>query len=365
MDGEISFWKKYRTLFLFLTILVVVFILAYAFRSELLPFLVGLVLAYLLLPVIKWAELRIPPKDKWMGAKRIFLIILIFLLAIALLFGGIIYVYYGVKDSVLNIINNSPQYIVNAQHNIEQWSESFMEAMPPAYQQQINTVFDNIGSKAGEALQAIFKTGIGFIPGTVGMIAGFLALPFFLFFLLKDSESLGKGFYALLPDALAVHAKNIFKIIENVIGKYIRAQLVLGSAVAILIFTGLSILGIKLAPALAVFAGLMELIPTVGPWIGAIVGLLVILAVDPGKVFLAAIVYLSANLLENLLLVPRIQGGFLRINPAILMVVLVLGASTGGVWGMVLAAPLTALIVAIYKYVRSNPESTEAVQVDN
>jgi len=359
LNKEVSFWKRYRALITFLLILAAIFVLAYIFRSELLPFIIGLIFAYLLLPLIKWAEQRLPPKNKWMSAKRIFLIIFAFILGISLLVGFIVYFYYGVRDVVSDVINKTPEYISTIQNNLESWYMSIFEVIPPQYQQQISDFFSSVNNEVGKALQVIFSTGIGTVPRTVGLIAGFLALPFFLFFILKDAESLKTSFYDLLPKTLTVHTQNIFTIIDNVVGKYIRAQLLLGFVVAILVFIGLSILGIKLAPVLAIFAGIMELIPTVGPWISGILGVLLILAIDPSKFIPAIIVYVAANLLENLLLVPRIQGGFLRINPAILMVGLVLGASLGGIWGMVLAGPLIALALEIYKYIRSISGSDE------
>ena len=139
--------------------------------------------------------------------------------------------------------------------------------------------------------------------------------------------------------------------------------MLLGTVVGVLVFTGLSILGIELAPALAVFAGITELIPIVGPWIGGVAGVIVTLAVAPDKAFLVAVLYVVVQQLENILLVPRIQGGYLRINPAILIVLLVLGAKIAGIWGMILIAPLTAVIVEIYKYVNSAMQMNEAEQV--
>jgi predicted PurR-regulated permease PerM len=363
LTDEVSFWKWYKTLILFLIGLIVVFSLTYALRSVVLPFLVGLVLAYLLLPMVKWAECKLPPKDKWMEAKRVFLIILVFILTIILLVLFAIYVYLGVRDSFSNILSQAPQYISDGLDTIQQRLESFREIAPPEYQQQIDSALGNISIKLGGALQGVFTSGIALVPATIGMIAGFLSLPFFLFFLLKDSESLGTGFYSLLPVSLATHARNIFKIMDNVLGKYIRAQVMLASVIAIFVFTGLSILGIKLAPALAIFAGIMEIIPVIGPWVAGIFGVLVTLAIAPSKIIWVALVYILANLLENLFLVPRIQGGFLRINHAILRVVLVVGASLGGIWGMVLAAPLTALVVEIYKYIRSSTGAAEATQI--
>ncbi len=185
MADEVSFWKRYKTLILFLIGLAVVFWLIYALRSVLLPFLVGLILAYFLLPVIKWAEQRLPPKGKWMGAKRLFFIIIAFILVISLLVLFIIYVYVGIRDSFSTILSQASQYISDGVDNIQKWVESLRKTAPPQYQQQIDSALGNISSKLGEALQGAFVSGITLIPGTVGMIAG-LFFFFWLFLSLLD-----------------------------------------------------------------------------------------------------------------------------------------------------------------------------------
>jgi len=119
----------------------------------------------------------------------------------------------------------------------------------------------------------------------------------------------------------------------------------------------------SVAPVLAVFAGLTELIPTLGPWIGGVVAVIVTLAIAPEKVIWVALLFLVVQLLENSLLVPRIQGGYLRIHPAILVVLLVLGAYVAGFWGILLIAPFTATIVEIYKYVRHSIKVEDTQQL--
>jgi predicted PurR-regulated permease PerM len=162
---------------------------------------------------------------------------------------------------------------------------------------------------------------------------------------------------------MAKHARNIFAIMDKVLGQYIRAQVILGATVAVLVFIGLSILGIKLAPALAVVAGVFEFIPTIGPWLSGILGVVVALAVAPDRAIWVALVYLVVQLSENLLLVPRIHGGFLRINPAVLLVLLALGSYLAGIWGMILFPPLAALIVQVYRYVRQSVEDSEKLSL--
>ena len=195
------------------------------------------------------------------------------------------------------------------------------------------------------------------------MLDGFVTLPIFLFYVLRDSKRLRDGFYSAFSPQVAERTRNIISIVEGVLGRWVRAQLVLGFVVACLCFIGLSILGIELAPALAVFAGLTEFIPILGPWLGGAAGVIVTLAVAPDKVIWVALVYLIVQQLENMLLVPRIQGSYLRIHPAIILVLLPLGAYIAGFWGMVLAVPLTATIVEIYKYIRQSVSVEESQQL--
>jgi predicted PurR-regulated permease PerM len=128
----------------------------------------------------------------------------------------------------------------------------------------------------------------------------------------------------------------------------------LGLVVAVLSFIGLSILDISFAPALAIFAGLTELIPILGPWIGGAFAVVVTLATTPEKAIWVVVVFVSVQFVENNLLVPRIQGGYLRIHPAVVLVLLVVGSFVAGIWGIILIVPLTATVVEIYRYLRRN-----------
>jgi predicted PurR-regulated permease PerM len=126
----------------------------------------------------------------------------------------------------------------------------------------------------------------------------------------------------------------------------------LGLIVGYFAFVGLLILGIPYAPALALLAGIGEMIPTLGPWISGGVSAIVTLAIAPDKTLWVILIFLVIQLFENTLLVPRIHGAYLNIHPAILLFLLVVGAYVAGFWGLLLAAPLTATIVAIVKYIR-------------
>jgi len=363
MSTDGGAFRRNRALIFFLLALAIVFGLLYALRSTILPFILGVVMAYLLLPLVDWAEKKLSFKGRWEKIARPLLILLIFILALGV--GGLFtfYLITAVSGSFAVLFQNAPDYISKGLAMWKEWFETFHRSLSPAQQQQLDQAISGIGSRLGVAFQDAFVHGLKIVPATFSMILGFAGLPLFLFYVLKDSKELSAGFYSFLTPGVARHARNIFAIMDNVLGRYIRAQVIIGATVAVLVFIGLSILGIKLAPALAVVAGVFEFIPTIGPWLSGILGVVVALAVVPDKAIWVALVYLLVQLSENLLLVPRIHGGFLRINPAVLLFLLALGSYLAGIWGMVLFPPLAALIVQLHRYVRQSVEDSEKLSL--
>ena len=363
MNTATSLFIKHRRLILFLLAIFIISLLLYVLRNAVLVFAFGLVLAYLFRPLISWAEKRLPPHDKWQQAKRVSLVILALILIFGLIGLVLYYVITALIAAVSVIIQNAPYYISKSLLTLQEWTEAIRQLLPSEIQQQLDKFLLDIGASISHAVQDISVRGVSLIPTTFHLVLGFVSLPIFLFYVLKDSEKLGKGFYSALPPWAAEHARNMTSIIELVLGRYIRAQLLLGFIVGYLCFIGLFILRVQFALELAILAAVTELIPLLGPWIGGAVAVVVTLATAPEKAVWVAVLYLSVQLLENHLLVPRIQGHYLHIHPAIMIVLLVLGAYAGGFWGIILIVPVTATIVELYKYVRRITEVGESQQL--
>jgi predicted PurR-regulated permease PerM len=162
------------------------------------------------------------------------------------------------------------------------------------------------------------------------------------------------GCWSLRIPGPGAHTKSIFFIIQNAIVHYIRGQLLLRIAVAILSYALLMLLRIEFALPLAIFAGAMDLVPSIGPWLGGALVVLVTLATDPEKVIWVGLGYLVIQLLENQLLGPRIQGSQMEIHPAFLLLLSVLGAYFAGILGFIIVLPLTMTIIKTFKYLRDS-----------
>jgi predicted PurR-regulated permease PerM len=136
----------------------------------------------------------------------------------------------------------------------------------------------------------------------------------------------------------------------------VKAQLFLAIVVGVMVYIGLLALGIKFPILLATIAGFTELIPIIGPILGAIPGIFVTLATAPEKIVWVALLYLAVQVLENSLLVPRIQSQALRVHPVAIMLALVIGSEFAGLYGIILGPPLLAAAKEVFFYARSwNP----------
>ncbi len=346
-----NFFSRYRRIILFILALILVFWLVWILRNILLPFLLGLILAYLLLPPILWLEKRLPRKNRLMQLKRILLVLFIYFIAVAIIGITAFFTIPVIISSIADFIASLPELIPEIFQTFQGWFNRTLQILPPEIQQQISGYLENILGIVGEAIWEAVIASAAFLTANIGLILGFASLPVFLFYILKDKEKLIRGFYSGMPSWTAEQAKNIIGIIEDVLGRYIRSQLLLSFVVGLLDFIGLYILGIPFAPALAFWAALTEFIPILGPWLGGAAGVIVTLAVMPDKIIWVVIVYLSVQLLENNVLIPRIQGQFLRIHPAIILILIVIGGYFAGLWGIILIVPLTATIIRLYRYV--------------
>jgi predicted PurR-regulated permease PerM len=318
----------------------------------LLPFAVGLVLAYLLMPMIWWLEKKLPPRYKWPGFRRVISVLIAFLLLIAILGGFGYIVVDAVSDATVTLIKNAPAIIANSIYQVQQWLESVITSLPEEWQAEGWELIQG-GQDLGEVIRDGLLKAISSITGSYAAILGFAVLPFFLFYILKDSERLSGALDSAMPSPYRAHARNIITIIEQVLGRYIRAQIMLGVIVGYFTLIGLLVLNVPFALALAIIAGVMEMVPTLGPWIGGAVAVLVTLAFEPDKAIWVIVLYLAVQAVENNFLVPKVQSAYLRIHPAVMILLLVLGAYFAGFWGIVLVGPLTATLVEVYKYIRA------------
>jgi len=361
--------KHWRLVALGLGIFVFIWVV-YLMRTVVLPFALGLVLAYLLTPVVSWLEVRLPPRGKWPDAKRIVSVIVAFLLLLCIIGGFTYFIVTAVIDASIILLENAPSLLGRSVYVLQNWLDGVIENFPLEIQQSCRNELLEGGISVGQNIRDGLMGAISSVPNTFSMILGFAVLPFFLFYIMKDSEKLKKGFSSMMTPRMGVHARNVVTIVERVLGRYIRAQLMLGLIVAYFSFIGLFLMKVPFSLALALLAGLTELIPTLGPWIGGAVAVIVALAMAPEKAIWVAVLFFAIQMVENNLLVPKIQSAYLHIHPAVMIVLLVFGAYFAGFWGLLLVGPLVATLMEVFNYIREHyqlgqerPGDTEKLEI--
>ncbi len=207
-------------------------------------------------------------------------------------------------------------------------------------------VVDNlntVSSQLGNVGQTLFSHTLGVISGVVAVITIFVLS----FYLLLEQDGLKKVYQGLLaPEYYERLAETTKKIAEK-LGAWLRGQLWLMIVVGVMVAIGLSIIGLPYALALGLWAALTEIVPIIGPWIGAIPGIIVGFAHSPLYGLLAMIIYVAVQQLESNLLVPRIMGRAVGLNPVVVIIAILIGDKLYGIMGILLSVPLAAAISVI------------------
>jgi predicted PurR-regulated permease PerM len=341
--------RRNRAILICITLALLLLLLWQA-GSALSPFVVGGILAYLLLPAVKRLERILPTQRRFVGFRRPLAILIVYILAITLIVTVVRLVVPPLASQIGDIVVRGPDLLAQARERLDDWAARYHAAVPDEIEAAIDSNLAQIGSAAATAVRTALTASFGWLLRTFNVIIGFLVIPIWLFYVLKDQERGLQFFYSLFPPAVAKDVKAVVEITDDVLKRYIRGQLFLGLSIGVASFIFLSLIGLPYALVLAIVNGFFELIPIIGPWLGAIPGIIVTLAVAPDKLPLVIIFYIVLQQVENVLLVPKIQGDAVDINPAFLIIALVIGGNVGGVWGLLAAVPLAAIARDIFIY---------------
>jgi len=322
----------------------------YVARAALFPYLFGLVVAYLVLPLVNWIDRRMPPRLQGRALSRPLAIVLVYSVGIVLVTGVIAFVVPVIGQQVEALWESRQVLAQNAYDLVTELLERYRRDVPANFQQALEEYLSGLPGKIGEVVQRGLGRTIGAVTSTISFVLGFIVVPFWLFYILNDQARVSAGLLSLIPERWEADVLNLLRIADDIFSAYIRGQLLLCLFVGGMATVGLTVAGVPYALVLGVVAGVFELIPFIGPLLGAVPGVIVAALVSWPKAGWAALVFFVIQQVENLLLVPRISGQSVRLHPALVMVVLVVGNEAAGLWGMLLAVPVTALIRDVFKY---------------
>lgn len=337
-------------------------------EAAMMPFIVGLVLAFVLMPLVDGLNRFLP---------RAVAILLVYVLIIAAIVSFFVYLVPIIVDQTNNVLNNSNDYINAISKWLNDTYSQVKNQMPTDFRSQFDDAVNNFPKTAGNFVQQVIGGVISgtfsVVFGTIGFVVGILIIPFWMFYVLKDKAKGMRLFYTLITPSLREDARKLVLIVTEGLNDYIRGQLLVAGSVGVLVTIGLMIIGFQ--PNSAIFlgflAGLFEVLPIVGPILGSIPSILVAFfyngeVANFDMVLKVAITFIIVQQIEGNLLVPKIAGDSTKLHPAIVMLVIIVGSEVAGLIGAIVSVPLTAVgrDVYVYLYQRlvlgATPEQAEA-----
>lgn len=341
---------KRRLLLAAAAIVIVTLLAVYLLGTVLLSLGISLVIAYVLLPPARLLERGLPRAAARRGWNRGIAVSVIFVVLVGVVAGVLALVIPPTIEQAQQFIEEFPELIDSARATVEGWVEQYTEQIPADVRARIEGTLANAGSTVSESAWDVVTQTVRVVSGSFTVLLGLATAPVLVFYLMKDSAAIRSSISSPFPGALRPILNDVLDIADRTMGAYIRGQLTLGLVVGIVVTIGLVALGVPFSYVLGIVAGLTELVPIIGPWIGGAAGVLVTLALDPGKLPWVIALYLGVQLLENVLLVPRIQGDSLRMHPVAVIMVILIASHYFGLWGVILGPPLAAMVkdLAVY-----------------
>ncbi len=337
-------------LILVLALFALIFASLWFARGALVPYVLALVMAYVLLPAVNWLEARLRRLFRGSAAARPVAILLVYILGAGLVALFVSLVVPVIAQQLRLLWESRVELANQTQGLFERTMYWYRETVPAAWQEQIAKMLQDVAATLTKALQTGITRTVSLVTGTVSLILGMAVVPFWLFYVLQDQSKVTRSVAKLFPQHLRADLFSLTRIVDSILSAYLRGQLLLCLFIGIMATVGLSLLGVQFAVVLGLIAGIFEILPFIGPVIGMVPALIVALIQSPILGLWTLLLFVGIQQVENLFLVPRISGRAVQLHPALIMVVLVIGNELAGLWGMLLAVPATAIFRDVFKY---------------
>ncbi len=316
----------------------------------LVPFLISWFLAYLIHPIVGFFQYKCRLKHRALSVAVTLILLLVLL-------GGLGFLLLTpITNELIRMGKLLATYVTNMQIDTilpEAWEAALVE--------RINEL-DLASLFTAGNINAVVQKAAGYIGGIIGggmsimsgLIVTFVCV-LYLVFILIDYEKISQGFVYAIPPKYRDLISNIKTDLEIGMNKYFRGQALIASTVGILFAIGFSIMDLPMAIVIGLFIGLLNMVPYLqglGIPITMLLGLLQ--SAETGTAYWIILleilaVFMIVQGIQDMLLVPLIMGNVIGMNPAIMLLSLSVWGSLLGVAGMIIALPITTVMISYYK----------------
>ena len=354
-----NYWTADRIVnsLLYIGGIVLIFVLLNYLGNYILPFLLALLCAYILDPLVLFFQRKLRIKWRWLA------VFLVLLLSIALFVGLILLVSPAIAKEVTKAANLFETYFASQDQsdlvpdNIRQYIENFLENNSlESFLTQEN--IQNYGAKVAQFAWNAISGTLGVVMGLFGIVSFLLYLIFIMIYYDEFSHNWGK----IIPKPYRSSGKVLLLDIEWEMKAYFRGQTLIVIIVGVLFAIGFKIIGLPLAIIFGIFVGLLNYVPymqLLGLIPAALLGTL--MSMETGMsiwvVFgMIAAVFIIIQLLQDAFITPKIMGDATGLNPAVILLALSVWGGLLGMVGLIIALPITSLILNYYRRFVMEPE---------
>ena len=362
---EFTFDRIARMLVLSVLILLI-YVAVQAIWSIILPFLLAGIFAYVMMPLVRFFQYTLRLRSRGLS------VILTLLLLGAVVYLAVIFIIPSINaeiEKTLQVISGYssgqdiltmilPRNIRNYLNGGLRWGNFPQQLSFEKVLENVKLLLDQVGGIINSTL-SIFSWGLVFLIGFIYFV-----------FILLDFENLARGFISLFPKTLRPTIRTISMDLDRYMNNYFRGQALVAMSVGILLSIGFNIIGLPLATAMGIFIGILNFIPYMQA-LGIIpLGLAsLLMAAQTGEnafvcMLLAYGVLMIVQIIQDMIIVPRIMGQTMGMRPSLILLVLSIWGYLLGFFGMLIALPITMFIYSLYmRYVLQDEEYIEQMRL--
>lgn len=311
----------------------------------LMPFVVSALFAYLGDPLVDRLEAR--------GLKRTPAVSVVFSVLFALLALLLLLLIPRLESQLSLLMDKLPGYLEWLRANLMPRLQALLPGDATTFDLKlVQQTLSEHWRAAGGLLTTLWSSVSGSGLAVVGWLANLVLIPVLTFYLLRDWDHLVAGVYALLPRPSAPALAGLAREADEMLGAFLRGQLLVMFALGVIYTTGLWLVGLDFALLIGMFAGIVSFVPYLGLIVGIVIaGIASVLQSQGfGDVPWVIVVFVAGQLLEGTVLTPRLVGERIGLHPVAVIFAVMAGGQLYGFFGILLALPVASVAMVLIRH---------------
>lgn len=322
---------------------VLFFILLYLLKNIIIIMLFAIVLASAISPSATWLQSR--------GVPRILGVLLLYILLFSMLALVLSMIVPFISQDLSQLTSVFPKIVEKVSSsldNVQKGSPQYFD-----FVSEIQNMLDGVSNY----LQQFSQSTVSLIVSVFGGVFSFFAILVISFYLSVMKNGIQVFLASVLPERYEDYAIDLWARSERKMGRWLQGQALLALVVGLIVYVGLSLMGIRFALVLGILAMVLEIVPVAGPVLAAIPAVFLGFLQNPTLGIWVIVFYTVVQQMENHILVPLILGKTTGLNPVVVILALMIGGHLAGVAGAILGVPIATILVEVFDDMVKQKES--------